>query len=324
MWLRTAPARAIEIVRATWMEDRQESVSFGDASENSADLEWRDSAEAACLKKRRRVPELSLIFLTGLFLGVPEVFPGGSKSSCLSRDSEAARPWESLTSSSWDERSRISRRASRYLAVTLERSARVAVWVCWRARSSAPVLPSARVCGVSDGGAVDRGVSGREEPTDPRPEPLIVMPLGSCKLRLAFATSSTISPSRARSSAASFFLVSSSIIFLSKSFTRPSLSSRSSLQLWPSLAREVSRDWRTSTSSLRRAASLSRCSTACWRSRMDSSARRRRASRSAMYCAEWVSASLYWVISLLREPMDSEEVRLDSSYCFSRSSRSLT
>lgn len=41
-------------------------------------------------------------------------------------------------------------------------------------------------------------------------------------------------------------------------------------------------------------------------------------------CAERVSVSLYWVTSLLREPMDSEEARLGSSHCFSRSSRSLT
>ena len=45
---------------------------------------------------------------------------------------------------------------------------------------------------------------------------------------LCFVTSSTISPSRTHSSATSCFLVSSSIIFLSNSFTRSSLTPKSS------------------------------------------------------------------------------------------------
>ena len=95
-WLRTAPARAIEIATATWMKGCRKSVrnlvSFGALGE-PANLEWRDSAEAAFLKKRRRLPEFSLMFLTGFLLGDPEAFPEkGSKDPALSGDSEAARP----------------------------------------------------------------------------------------------------------------------------------------------------------------------------------------------------------------------------------------
>ena len=90
---------------------------FDGVSERPANLEWRDSVEAACLKKRRRFPDFSLTFLTDFLLADPGVPPEkGSKDSFFSRDSEAARPWEGLASSSWDER-----------------SARVAVLVCWRA-----------------------------------------------------------------------------------------------------------------------------------------------------------------------------------------------
>jgi len=52
------------------------------ASERPANLEWRDSAEAACLKKRRRFPEFSLMFLADFLLADP----------FLSGDSEAVRP----------------------------------------------------------------------------------------------------------------------------------------------------------------------------------------------------------------------------------------
>ena len=67
-------------------------VSVG-GSGKPANLEWRDSAEAAFLKKRRRLPEFSLMFLAGFLLGEPETFPEkGSKEPTLSGDSEAARP----------------------------------------------------------------------------------------------------------------------------------------------------------------------------------------------------------------------------------------
>ena len=61
--------------------------------EKPADLEWRDSAEAACLKKRRRFPDPSLVFLTGLLLTGPEALPEkGSKYPFLSGGSEEAKP----------------------------------------------------------------------------------------------------------------------------------------------------------------------------------------------------------------------------------------
>ena len=64
---------------------------FDGASERPANLEWRDSAEAACLRKRRRFPEFSLMFLPDFLLadlGVPP--EKGPKDSFLSGDSEAA------------------------------------------------------------------------------------------------------------------------------------------------------------------------------------------------------------------------------------------
>ena len=97
MWLRTAPARAIEIARATCMKDCRKSVrnpvSVDGTSERSADLEWRDSAEAACLKKRRRLVRPSFVFLADFLLAGPEVsLEKGSRDPFLSGDSEAARP----------------------------------------------------------------------------------------------------------------------------------------------------------------------------------------------------------------------------------------
>lgn len=68
-------------------------MSVDGALEKFADLEWRDSAEAACLKKRRRLPGVSLIFLTGFRATSPGEFPEkGSKDPLLSKGSEAARP----------------------------------------------------------------------------------------------------------------------------------------------------------------------------------------------------------------------------------------
>ena len=71
IWLKIAS------VRATWMEDRQESVSFDNGLGESADLEWR-LRRGRVPEKRWRFPGLSLISLTGLLV-------------LLSRGSEAAR-----------------------------------------------------------------------------------------------------------------------------------------------------------------------------------------------------------------------------------------
>jgi len=43
--------------------------------EKPANLEWRDSTEAACPKKRRQVPEFSLMFLARFLLVDPGVLP---------------------------------------------------------------------------------------------------------------------------------------------------------------------------------------------------------------------------------------------------------
>ena len=66
---------------------------------------------------------------------------------------------------------------------------------------------------------------------------------------------------REGSSYCSFFFASSPIGFLSSSFTRSFLSSKSSLQFCPSLARDATRLCETSTSSRRRSASSSRSTT---------------------------------------------------------------
>ena len=130
IWLTIAPARV------TCMKGFQKLMRnpapFDGASERTANLEWRDSAEAVCMKKRRRFPEFSLVFLADFLLAVWEhplredprirFFPE------ILRQQGLERVWLFRAGS-------IFRRASRYLAVTVERSARIAVWVCWRATS---------------------------------------------------------------------------------------------------------------------------------------------------------------------------------------------
>ena len=61
--------------------------------------------------------------------------------------------------------------------LALEGSAGVAVSVCWEAGGWVSALTLRTGCGVSDKGMVDRGESRCHELTDPRSEPLIVIPL---------------------------------------------------------------------------------------------------------------------------------------------------
>lgn len=99
-------------------------------------LEWSDSDEAACLKKSR-LP-VPLVWGSGASLALPPVvlLRTGRYSVRPSGDSGNGGV-EGLNFASWicAAKSEISRRASRYLEVTDERSASVAVWVSCRATS---------------------------------------------------------------------------------------------------------------------------------------------------------------------------------------------
>ena len=81
IWLKTAP------VRATWriVQSQCHAILWGNLLASSGEVPPRPRA-----LKRRRFPELSLVFLAGFLLGVPKV--KGSKDPLLSGDSEVARP----------------------------------------------------------------------------------------------------------------------------------------------------------------------------------------------------------------------------------------